>query len=314
MIGLSNGANKASGSISDIGNLWVWDRMDYVPEVPGSYSQGTVINNAGIRAYSSSYNGNTVNWIYANSVSVDVDGNVRLAGTTQTVDINYTTGASTAVALRGKYAYTTEDTKIGNNIAVNKIYFFPTNCTFSQSTSIAYPKGTGYGILASKIYPINGIAGTPAQRTHNTYLANLNSSVYPTDAQSGNYWYKRLGQFGEAFDKVEVRSYIGTGTYGKDYPTILHLNDTAKFIMLITDSGRLNISSNYSNTNYPLLSYIPLIPETYTSNAFLVAPGYNGTGPTYTKCENQKIYIYNTDDSGAQNNLKDYEYKYLLIG
>lgn len=313
MIGLSNGANKASASISDIGNLWIWAKKEYTVFSPATYVLGEkdtsgkslIYNYSDSQLNSSRY----VRFQYSTSVSVASDGTVSLVNpsiakvykTSRTAGTGYT-------VLQGKFfkfydKYPTSDTTLSCDFEDGGIYFCPSDAYFTTSST--------YTIKVNHTQLVTGIAERSGYVTVE-YKTDSNPTAYPENGQIGDYLYTLLGQIGDGIS-IEHRSYVGTGLYGIDNPTVIELTDTAKIIIFTTIYGRISFSQSGS-TEYPLLAYIPLLPDSYVGSSFLVPTAYSGSGETFTKCINNKLYIYNSVTPNTQFNTINYVYNYILIG
>lgn len=143
-------------------------------------------------------------WNDSTALSVSDDGVCTLATTGGTyIDATTTNAATTAKnELQGKFAYCQNtDTDFTSSVIV----FFPSNTTFTKVGNIVY---------ADRYQPVTGYAAIPAGTT-----------------------IEYLGKLGDKA-RVQVLSYIGTGTYGSSNPNSLTFDFVPKLV-IITGGDRI---------------------------------------------------------------------------
>ena len=216
--------NRALNVLANVGNLHVWERVqsgvtDYLTSTdrnayPDSvtdaqdayYTLGDVVSGS---FKLSPGNNNSTTWNYATSITVSDNGDITLTNMTQ-ITLSDRNAVSNASALKGKFVKPLEN--VSSPFVNGKVYFIPSDATISKSTNL----------LVNKYQPVTGHAAIPAN----------NSITY-------------LGQLGGRA-RIEVGSYVGTGTYGKSNPNsltfgfdpkIVFLTDTLGYAIIIPQSG-----------------------------------------------------------------------------
>ncbi len=235
--------------------------------------------------------GNTVYWTFSNTLTVADDGTISLAnGTTLSLRALDSDAVSNAQPLIGKYAcfssMGTETT--GTDFPLNQVIFFPSDTTFTMVSKVE--NGTNKNtIQASKYQPVTGYPAIPAGTT-----------------------IEYLGKLGDKA-RVQVVSYVGTGTYGSSNPNSLTFDFVPKVVIFLRkynkNSGQSgNLASDYRFDNRVIT------PESLTTEY----TRYNGFGKgsdSYAKKskDGRTIYWHNSDE-GDQGNSSGYIYYFLVIG
>ena len=212
-MGLSTGSEPkdAFGVLADVGNIHVWKRVvtdtnttDYptstnrnaypdspdvgeVPEVPAGYTLGDVASK--VLAKSNVSAGTTIRdtITYASSVSVSDNGVVSLDGASTITNVY----SGSLDAIKGKFI--TVSVGSDETTEIMEIVFVPSDATITSTGWV----GLNSTVTVSKVQQVTGYPLTPA---------------IPVTTQ-----YTYLGQMGEK-PKVQVLSYVGTGTYGASNP------------------------------------------------------------------------------------------------
>lgn len=216
--GIYNAISELAETAGNPAELWVWEKFNYTPE---SYHDGETHTNETmlkLDTYDSE-----VTFYYSDSISVNEIGTVSLINPSA-LYLSYS-NYSSANVLKGKYI---------KKIYSSQISFIPTTATFSRTTS-----NGRYLVVVSTVKDIVGVA---AVFSHTEYLSSPNSSTYPEDSQSGDYWYTRLGQIGEGMTKIETGSYVGTGTYGSSNPNSLTFAFVPKVVFIYPEEPSQNAS------------------------------------------------------------------------
>nr|DAM52529.1 MAG TPA: hypothetical protein [Caudoviricetes sp.] len=253
---------------------------------PAGYTLGEVKTGKHILSYQHS-DLNEIHWEYSSRITVSDDGTVSLVSPSSE-DIDGGDYTSVAENLIGKFARPTED---HSGFTTNVIVFFPSGATVTRDT-------TTYGYQAmtiSKYQPVTGYAAIPAGTT-----------------------IEYLGKLGDKA-RVQVVSYVGTGTYGADNPCSLTFDFAPKVVIFIdyvyTDGANRgnHYVNNYSNIYYEMtrLSTKKLTDVYKQSSGF---GAYNSQ--LYGKKTNggKTITWYAQSGADYQGNSAGYTYTYLGIG
>lgn len=159
-------------------------------------------------------------WNDSAALSVSDDGTCTLATTGGTYIDGTTTNAATTAKneLQGKFAYCNNtDTDFASSVIV----FFPSNTIFTRVGNIVY---------ADRYQPVTGYAAIPANTT-----------------------IEYLGCLGDKA-RVQVVSYVGTGTYGEDNPCSITADFKIKIAIMmyhyLPSAGSLFMISDELSTNY----------------------------------------------------------------
>ena len=214
------------------------------------------------------------------AISVSTDGILSIG----TLGISMTTNDTLPASLKGQFvqvhpAYRQYASAPFNN---GGVYYLPSDAVFSGSRTDRYQPVTGYAAIP---------AGTTIE-----YLGKLGDKA-----------------------RVQVVSYVGTGTYGSDHPNSLTFDFVPKVVMFIdyvytdgTNRGNHYID-NYSKFYYEMSR---LSTEKLTG-AYTKNNGFGGYGPElYGKKTNggKTITWYSQSRSDYQANSAGYIYTYLGIG
>lgn len=207
---------------------------------------------------------NEIHWEYSSKITVSDDGTVSLVSPSSE-DIDGGDYTSVAENLIGKFARPTED---HSGFMTNVIVFFPSDATVTRDT-------TTYGYAAmtiSKYQPVTGYAAIPAVTT-----------------------IEYLGKLGDKA-RVQVVSYVGTGTNSSETPNSLVFDFAPKIVFIL---GWINTNSNFcQGILSPLLDY-----------GFCMTSGYSGYGDSAyltVKSSGNKITwtgkdpYYQLNESGAK--------------
>ena len=111
-----------------------------------------------------------------------------------------------------------------------------------------------------------------------------------------------LGQLGEPGAKIEVGSYVGTGTYGQSNPNSLTFGFEPKLLIIRNAS---------SSNEYLFLSAVK--SGRYVSFSLRMSGGSAGSYTGVITLSGNIVSWY-ADDSQAQMNLSDYTFHYIALG
>lgn len=229
---------------------------------------------------------------YADSVSVGDDGIVTLVNSTP---INIGHGATNQAddignLIVGKFIAMSSNgsmTAGEPTLSVGKIVYIPDTATVSYELA-EYQYTRGYFVL-SKYQPVTGYPAIPA----NTVITYL-------------------GQLGEAGARIEVGSYVGTGTYGSSNPNSL----TASFPIKIAIIG--NYKSGSTDVSATAI-FLPMgCATTFNKHGYFFSDYDSAMQDQYKYSKISKdgktLYWYESRYAKEQLNVAARTYFYVLIG
>lgn len=266
----SAGPDDAFKVLANVGNLHVWMKTVVTKEpVPAGYTLGAETNTKLCYMYYTE--GMSVS--YASSVSIDDAGNVFLVSP---ASISLNTPGDTLVnevaITKGKFVKFTATNS--SNIATPGVYFIPTDATFTYVTS---GTSANQGLYCDKAQKVNPYPITPVGTTTD-YLTSTDRNAY-TEGTVDSTTITYLGQLGGGA-RIEVGSYVGTGTQGSANPTSLTFNFVPKMV-IVTEQGRYGFALDGTFGSYSLF-WIPGI--TYCN------PGGSGSS-SYADAQKNKITL-----------------------
>ena len=239
---------------------------------PAGYTLGNVVT--GIFRINAVYHGTTIR--YANSVSVENNGVVTLVNESEYYLEAEEDSYNNAKKLAGKFIIAVCDHTYCE-IPKSVVLFIPTNAVISFRQDV--PGNEGYGIFFDRYQPVTGYA-----------------------AISANTTIEYLGKLGNK-SRVQVVSYVGTGTYGKDHPSSI----TFDFIPTI-----INVSGYYKSNSlifgmflYPQIGYGITLQPSNSGGGFF--------GRVTCKTSGKTVSWY-ADEAGYQLNLAGTTYSAIAIG
>lgn len=225
-------------------------------------------------------NGTTI--YYASSVNVADDGTVTLANQSSYSLFADEDSYNKAKNLAGKFIIA-DASHAYCKIPKGVVLFIPADTTISFRQDV--PGDAGYGIFFDRYQPVTGHAAIPANTTI-TYLGQLGGGA-----------------------RIEVGSYVGTGTYGERNPNTITFDFAPKLVWII---GPGNGSFNVTNT--PVLL---IYDRTFYYNSDI----YNTAGVldlSVTWGDKFVSYYYksgfNGHEADAQLNDGGKTYSYIAIG
>lgn len=206
---------------------------------------------------------------YSDSVSVTDTGVVSLFNTSGTVHGNTLGESNNFTTLKGKFISTS---RYGYDV----IFFVPVSSTLTTAVIDGDTK------FSADCQPVTGYPAIPAG-TVIDYLGCLGDKA-----------------------RVQVLSYVGTGTYGVNNPISLTFRFKPKIVFVT------NVGASY--TTYMLL--IPsALSATYTSYGYIRALyGSENLSDYYAKIEDMTVSYYSSNESGSQANALRVTYTVLAIG
>ena len=215
--------------------------------------------------YDLGQSGSNVTITYSSDIAVDDRGMITLVdpGSIMTVNVESLDDVS---ILLGKFVKTSADSS-GN------IVFIPTDATASYNNVSGWTH-----IFMSKYQPVTGHAAIPANTTI-TYLGQLGGGA-----------------------RIEVGSYVGTGTYGSGNPNSLTFGFEPQLIAIFLE----NKTGNYARKMFMLRGI--------TGASYLDADG-NNNGVIVTWGANTISWrIYGGTSAANQMNSSGETYRYIAIG
>lgn len=208
-----------------------------------------------------------VTFQYADNITVSEDGAVGLAPTVYSETISYDSVTSTEI-LKGRFiqANTTSN-------AIQGVYFVPSDATFN----LRKVDGANY-VYCDKLQPVTGHAAIPANTTI-TYLGQLGGGA-----------------------RIEVGSYVGTGTYGKSNPNTITFEFEPKLVAIFAPAE----NGNNAHKLFMLRNVL---------GASILDSDGNNNGVIVTWSEKSVTwYAYQSKSAQYQMNGSNYTYHYIAIG
>lgn len=206
---------------------------------------------------------------YGESVSVTDTGTASIASESE-LTVTSDSSQSAVDKLKGKFFRFSQLPFSSSAFSVGKIYFFPVNTVFTKQSS-----GNWY---ASKYQTVTSHGKTEPE-----------------------YTIEYLGKLGDKA-RVQVLSYVGTGTYGENNKNSLTFDFPPKILLIAM--AELYSHQTYTGILYPFVGY---------GSSFL---GSN-RGYVYSLLCNRNensVSWWNENDYGTQLNISGYKYTAIAIG
>lgn len=223
-----------------------------------------------------SYANGDATWEYGTSLTVSDDGTVNIANPLSvSLSGSSSSVASRAQQMAGKYAVCTSVSDPGYepDFSIGTVVFFPSDTLFTRLDSSCW---------ASKYQPVTGYAAIPAGTT-----------------------IEYLGKLGDKA-RVQVVSYVGTGTYGSSNPNSLTFDFVPKAVLIT--SSNFQSTYVYSATIIPDAGFYSITMATYMGYESRT-PGGNG----FVTKSNKTIMFY-SGDATVQLNTSGLKYTAVAIG
>lgn len=228
-------------------------------------------------------------WRYTSnqdSIVVSDAGEVSMSGNDTNMLYANSVSASPFDVLRGKYV---KCPKINADLS-DMIVYFPIDAVFSLEGD------SPFRIIVNKYQPVTGYAAIPTGTT-----------------------IEYLGKLGDKA-RVQVVSYVGTGTYGENNPCSISVDFPMKAIVFLArvytngEGNRIStdfVSSSYANDVSSVL--VEQVPKTYSQ---FLGLGNNYYGKNFGKRskDRKSYYWYNTVNENDQGNFAGTIYYFLVIG
>lgn len=208
-----------------------------------------------------------LNLSYSDSVVISGNGSSVELNNPTTVEIGANASANFNVA-KGKFCkfFQTSDTSV--TVSITDLVFIPSDAEFS----LTYPNSR-YTVTCSKVQSVTVIPCTI------TYLGQLGGGA-----------------------RIEVGSYVGTGTYGSSNPNTLTFGFEPQLVAIFSPSG----NGNYAYKLFMLRNVL---------GASIFDPDGNNNGVIVTWSEKSVTwYVYESKNATYQMNRSNYTYHYIAIG
>lgn len=230
---------------------------------------------------SSSYANGSAYWNYGTSLTVSDDGTVNIANPSSvSLSGSSSSVASNAQQMAGKYAVCTSvsDTGYEPDFPIGTVVFFPSDTLFTRLDSSCW---------ASKYQPVTGYAAIPAGTT-----------------------IEYLGKLGDKA-RVQVVSYVGTGTYGSSNPNSLTFDFVPKAILFMYRFGN---SVDPNGAMYARFVAVTALNTTYKKVWFAQLNSNGNAGYMKISEDRKTVSWYNTYGAYYQSNESGTTYVFLAIG
>lgn len=239
---------------------------------PAGYTLGEVVTGNFPLSYDvgTTAQGNK-HYVYNTTVNITDDGVVSVANPIGIYISNAAqSNITNAQVLKGKFIERQEEN--GTIFKQNVVYYIPEDAVISGDVY------TSDKIYVDRYQPVTGYAAIPAGTT-----------------------IEYLGKLGDKA-RVQVVSYVGTGTYGESNKNSLTFNFLPR-VLLIAMSGKYN-SRIYTGILYP-----------FSECGIYLAAGAGG-GISELKCSksNHEIFWWASDNNQHQLNISGYKYTAIAIG
>lgn len=218
---------------------------------------------------------------YGASVSVTDTGTASIASESE-LTVTSDSSQSAVDKLKGKFFRFSQLPFSSSAFSAGKIYFFPANTVFTKQSS-----------------------------------GNWSASKYQTVTSHGKtepeYTIEYLGKLGDKA-RVQVVSYIGTGTYGSSNPCSLTFDFAPKVVMFLRGYKESSTQFNYLYGSYGSDSLVIISAD--LSNIFAVYNGFGRYNSAYAKKDlsGRTITWYSNEGSNSQANAFGVTHYFLAIG
>lgn len=236
---------------------------------PAGYTLGEVVTGDFILGHANAEIGYT--FYKASSPTVSDDGTIEV-DKSHTILIFHTekwTASTLQAAIRGQFLQRGNYMDVPSSCVPAGTIYIPNDAVVTQSN---------YTYTVSKYQPVTGYAAIPAGTT-----------------------IEYLGKLGDKA-RVQVVSYLGTGTYGESHKNFLTFNFSPR-VLLIAMSGKYN-DRIYTGILYP-----------FSECGIYLAAG-SGGGISELNCNksNHEIFWWASDNNQHQLNISGYKYTTVAIG
>lgn len=289
--------NTAVVNIMD--NLHIWEKKTKLSDARytiGELSTVYLIEDAGSNTTSNT-------WRYSDSITIDNNGVISLAGTTSSTSISYYYADTKAPALSGKYAYNANNLNQG-------IWYFPSD-TYEYKADYSTSSGSYVWYVRAKGCKLQGYAAEySTERILSADEDTYNDIISETDS------YTYIGKVSNSYSLFEFGSYLGTGLSGSSNPNTLTFSFIPKILILFSNNGEILLESSFNYvTTYAICSPL-LLTSAYQKTTFLANTYPSGSTYYYgyIKRIDNTVYWYHEYSSTYQYNYSNTVYYYLAIG
>lgn len=245
---------------------------------PARYVVGDVVT--GKVLASKCYNETAI--YYGKSVSVSDDGIVSILNPT-TRTLSSTLSSAEIAAIKDGFVYFSGNenySDVSSAFRYGNIVYIPADA--SVSTEYA---NSAYGVYIDRYQPVTGYAAIPAGTT-----------------------IEYLGKLGDKA-RVQVVSYVGTGTYGSGHPNSLTFGNLPEAIIFLGNVDSSGIVYNFIYTQEETrVLYPKIIP-----NGGNYVKGYGFGYGIYGKRDGNTISWYSMQNQDCQANRNGYTFYYLVL-
>lgn len=250
---------------------------------PAGYTLGDVVTGDFILGQANAETG----YIFykASSPTVSDDGTIEL-DKSHSILIFHTqnwTASTLQAAIRGQFLQRGNFMDVPSSYVPAGTIYIPNDAVVTQSN---------YTYIVSKYQPVTGYAATPAGTT-----------------------IEYLGKLGDKA-RVQVVSYVGTGTYGESNPNSLTFDFVPKVVVLL---GVVDPNGNLSSIHAWDTNYIDIRIPSITPTSFTAYYGFGQTSyASYqfgrVSTDRKTFYWYGSKSAFSQLNESGYIYYYLGVG
>ncbi len=221
-----------------------------------------------------------VNWNYSDALNVADNGTLTLKNPTPAkINTATSSGYQNPSVLLGHFAVVTghKENIPGSPFADEQIVYIPSNAVVS-------------GMYIDRYQPVTGYAAIPAGTT-----------------------IEYLGKLGDKA-RVQVVSYVGTGTYGSSNPNSLTFDFAPKVVLFLRGYKKGSTQFNYLYGSYGDDSLVIVTAD--LSETFSTYNGFGRYSSAYAKKDTTGHVIswYNTHDANSQANATGCTHYFLAIG
>lgn len=244
---------------------------------------GYVVGEVVTGSFRVSYASNSTGALYGYCDSVTVDDNGVIHGkdtSSAYVKASNSDSLTTANSFKGKFIYLSNAYGItGIPFVQGTLYYIPTDAVFTRIN--------GNEVLVDRYQPVTGYAAIPAGTT-----------------------IEYLGKLGDKA-RVQVVSYVGTGTYGSDHPNSLTFDFVPKAILFMYRFGN---SVDPNGTMYARFVAVTALNTTYKKVWFAQLNSNGNAGYMKISEDRKTVSWYNTYGAYYQSNESGTTYVFLAIG
>lgn len=249
------------GVVADIGNVRVWSRTITYSNAGYTLGESSAYEVSRFSPGQTPTTGMSVQ--YASNVIVSSDGTVSLVNPSTLDFVGYADDIPGLAVLAGKFcSFTKVSTLISYETQVPAgIVYIPSDATFSDTSD-----GSDVVITCSKIQIVMGYGAGK----NTDYVVSTDSTAYPQDGDVGDYHYTYQGKLGDKA-RIEVGSYVGTGTYGSgNKNTLAFKNKSPKKVTIVPKIHSNNsqiVSGSFPFVNRATSAVTRLSLGSYSTNS-----------------------------------------------